>query len=289
MPRKKKYQNKNNKTLNNLVTILNNYYDSLNDSQDSNLEEFKNEMVSLRKFLQDSLSVNNGYTTAFNHLIQNSSEYLKFKIMFTHSENFYERIIELDENEKVISDFNNEISINNLETYLTNEFNKLFLKDVQIEISKLDKYINSCNTFVMVGCGCLPITLLEFCEKYKNVSFIGIDNSSEAIRKAINLKEKFKTNNLSFNIVDGLNYDYKDTDVVFVANTVVPKNDVLRQIAMSAYSKTRIIIRVPVLSGNLLSEDVKYNCIPRIKLLEEFSSDSPTDDLLYKLLVLEIR
>lgn len=285
---KKKISRGGTKTLSNLIYRLKNYYASIEKYQDTDLEKFKNTVKDLRDFLQKSLSVENGYTTAFNHLIQNSQEYTSFKLKFTHAENFFERIIELDENEKVLSIPNDTILLNDLDKYLTNEFNKLFFQDVRIEMSKLKEHLIG-NSFVMVGCGSLPITLLTFCGEYPGISFVGIDNSPEAIRKAIDLKTKFNIENLNFDIVDGMNYDYNNANTIFVANTVVPKIKVLKQIAMSAQSKARIIIRIPVLSGNLLSEDVVYNSVPRIHLLQEITPDTRTDDMLYKLLVLEIR
>lgn len=278
----------NTKSLSELIGQLRIFYNDIEKYQDTDLEKYKDIIKRLRTFLQNSLSVDNGYTTAFNHLIQNSQEYHIFKLQFTHAENFYERIIELDENEKLMSLNHNFIQLNDLDKYLTDDFNKSFFYDVKIEISKLKEHLIG-DKFVMVGCGSLPITLLTFSSELPNLSFLGIDNSPEAIRKAIDIKTKFGVTNLNFNIIDGMNFDYKDSTTIFVANTVVPKIKVLKQIAMSAQSGTRIIIRIPVLSGNLLSEDVSYNNIPRIHLLKEIPPDSKTDDMLYKLLLLEIR
>ena len=272
-----------------LINELQEFSDLIDMCQDSDLITFKSTITKLRTYLQSLISVEKGYISAYNHFVQNYTEqYLKFKIKFTHAENFFERIIELDENENVIHNSENDISLNNLDSCLTDEFNKLFFNDVKIEIDKLKKYITA-NNFVMVGCGSLPITLLAFCSEFPSGSFIGIDNSPEAIRKAIDIKSKFNIENLNFDIIDGMNYDYKNANTIFVANTVVPKMKVLKQIAMSAESKTKIIIRIPVMSGNLISEDVIYNSIPRIRLLEEVEPDAKTDDMLYKLLVLEIR
>lgn len=288
MSKKKSYGRGETKSLNKLISELNVYHKEIEKYQDSNLEEYKRTINELRDFLQKCLLVENGYITAFNHLIQNSQEYAKFKLKFTHAENFYERIIELDENEKLVSLEKVPVMLNDLEQCLTNDFNKLFFNDVKIEISKLREHLAGDN-FVMVGCGSLPITLLSFCTQFPDMHFIGIDNSPEAIRKAIDIKTKLNIPNLFFDIIDGMNYDYKDASTIFVANTVVPKIKVLKQIAMSAQSNTRVFIRIPVLSGNLLSEDVSYNNIPRIHLMKEIPQDTRTDDMLYKLLVLEIR
>lgn len=274
--------------VNDLTSKLQNYYNSIDTSQDKSLEDFKKAIKNLREFLKTTTSVKSGYFSAMNHLICNSQDYRKFKVKFTHAENFFERMVELDENENFLSKTNGTVEVDKIYDYLTDEFNKLFYKDVEIEIEKIKSYLSTKN-FVMVGCGSLPITLLVFCAKYPEMSFIGIDNSPEAIRKAIDLKLKLNIKNLSFNIIDGMNYDYKDATTIFVANTVVAKMHVLKQIAMSAKSGTKIIIRVPELAGNLLSEDVIYNSIPRIQLLTQIDPDEKTDDLLYKLLVLEVR
>lgn len=275
-------------SLSDLIKKLQEFYDEIEKVQDTDTTKFKETMVRFREFLKDSLFVENGRVAAFNHLITNSQEYLKFKVKFTHAENFFERIIELDENENIISKVQQYPEVKNIESYLTDEFNKLFYNDVKIEIKRLNSYLSNKN-FVMVGCGSLPITLLAFCNEYPDMSFIGIDNSSEAVRKALDIKRCFGIRNLHFDIVDGENYDYIDSDTIFVANTVIPKIKVLRQIAMSAKSGTKIIIRVPVLSGNLLSEDVIYNSIPRIHYLTQISPDNNTDDMLYNLLVLELK
>lgn len=274
-------------SLQDLVDKLQNYYNEIQQYQDTDLVKFKEIMAEFRQFLNESQSVESGRMVAFNNLITNDNKnYLKYKIEFTQAENYFERIVELDENEKVIAQQHGNISINNFNNYLTDEFNKLFYNDVKIEIEKLRPYLS--DKFIMVGCGSLPITLLVYCKQFPNISFIGIDNSAEAIKKAVDLKNSLKVSNLSFDIVDGLNYDYRDVKTIFVANTVIPKMNVLRQIAMSAKPGTTIIIRVPVLAGNLLSEDVIYDSIPRINRIVEFQSENDTDDTLYSLLVLRV-
>ena len=277
------------KTMQQLIRELEKVSKEIEDSQTNNLEEFKKTMKSFRDFLiHSSTSVKSEYSSIFSYFILNSNEYPKFKLKFTNAENFFERIIELDENERILSLSNENVTLENLNSFLNDEFNKLFLHDVNIEISKLQQYISHDN-FVMVGCGSLPITLLAFCNKYREGNFIGIDHSAEAIKKAIEIKNKLNIANLSFDIVDGVNYDYKKADTVFVANTVIYKMEILKQIAMSAKNGTKIIIRIPSHTGHLLSEDVSYINIPRIKLLTEIPYDENTDDVLYKLLLLEIR
>lgn len=280
-------------SLTDLKKKLNQYCDNLEKYQDSDFGAFKHTMIDFRKFLMDSLSTRTHRITAFNYLINEDNDYYKFKVKFTHAENFFERHIELAENESVCQQIrqqhNKRIQLNELQKYLTDDFNKLFFNDVKIEIEKLSEYFSQGHPFVMVGCGSMPITILSYCQEYPNESFIGIDNSAEAISKAIEIKKIFNINNLHFDIIDGINYNYENARTIFVANTVIPKIKVLKQIAMSAKEKTKIIIRIPISAGKLISEDIEYNSISRIHFLKEIGPDKDTDDLLYKLLVLEVR
>lgn len=275
-------------TTSKLIVQLDDFSNQIEKYQTTNFVEFKTTMKQFRKFLIESTSVQSQYSSIFSYFILNNNEYPRFKLKFTNAENFYERIIELDENERILSCTDADVNLDNLDNFLTDEFNKLFLHDVNIEIEKIAGYILHEN-FVMVGCGSLPITLLAFCNKYPQSNFIGIDHSSEAVKKAIEIKNKLNIKNLNFDITDGVNYDYKNADTVFVANTVIHKMEILKQIAMSAKSGAKIIIRIPSHAGHLLSEDVSYVNIPRINLVEEIPTDAQTDDVLYKLLLLEIR
>ena len=109
----KAYNRGESKSLSNLISKLNLYYQAIEGCQDTDLEKYKKTISELRTFLQNCLSIENGYTTAFNHLIQNSQEYAMFKLKFTHAENFYERIIELDENENLLSLTDTDVSLKN--------------------------------------------------------------------------------------------------------------------------------------------------------------------------------
>ena len=56
---------------------------------------------------------------------------------------------------------------------------------------------------------------------------------------------------------------------------------------MTCKSGTKILLRVPVMYGSLLSEDINYTSINSFKLIENIEPSKNTDDILYKLLVLE--
>jgi len=268
------------------------YYDKLNEHHDSDFVEFKSEMLSLRQFLGDFVLEEKNKTVVFDEVTK-KKEYVKYKSYFTHAEMFFERQIEIQENE-AITKLNMKLDMKKIRKYLTKDFNKLFYDTVGKEIDELSKYFDVNSKFLMVGCGSMPISLLHYTTRYPNSTFIGIDNSSEAIGKAIELKNKLKIKNLRFSLYDGVAYDkYGDIKTILVANTVIPKKRIMNKITQSAGSNTIIFMRIPVDTGHLLSEDVNYTTLGnRIELLEEIDpykvSGSP-DDLLYKIQVLKIK
>lgn len=101
------------------------------------------------------------------------------------------------------------------------------------------------------------------------------------------LKNKITYENMIFSIVDGINYNYSNIDTIFIANLVIPKTKVLKRIAMTCKPKTKILLRVPIMYGALLSEDVNYVSMNSFKLIDNIEPSKNTDDILYKLLVLE--
>ena len=56
---------------------------------------------------------------------------------------------------------------------------------------------------------------------------------------------------------------------------------------MTCKQGTKIFLRIPVMYGSLLSEDVNYSSINSFKSIEVIEPSKTTDDILYKLLVLE--
>ena len=222
-------------------------------NDDNNL--FIKQMDDFRNFLKEACKLSSGYLQLFNQFKEQEA-FHKYKDFFTFCESFHERLIEIHEKENILKSSNNFSSIGE---YLSLEYNKKFYQDISNEFNKLDKYMKDSKNFIMIGCGSFPITLFSVCEKYKQLNTIGIDSSPEAIINAKELKGKLKYKNVIFEIVDGINYNYINMDTIFIANLVIPKTKVLKRIAMTSKPGTKILLRVPVMYGSLLSEDAVHS------------------------------
>ncbi len=251
-------------------------------SKDDNVK-FISLMDDFRTFLKDSCSLLTGCPQLYGQLI-NFPEYYNYKTYFTSCEGMYERLIEIQEKDNILS-VNEDLE--SLEDYLSLDYNKRFYNDILNEFRNIEKFIEKSKKFVMIGCGSFPLTLFTIGEKFNNLNIIGIDSSPEAIINAKSLKNKLSFINVSFEILDGINYNYHSIDTIFIANLVIPKTNVLKRIAMTCQSGTTILLRTPIMYGSLLSEDVNYMELQSFKLVKEIEPNSDTDDILYKLLVLE--
>lgn len=274
----------NHKSLKNLNEEIELYRLMLNEYiENDNNDDFIEQMNKFREFLKDSCKLASGYLQLYNQF-REQEEFYKYKDFFIFCESFHERLIEVNEKENIIKSNKNFASIKDS---LSLDYNKKFYQDISTEFDKLDGYIKNSKTFAMVGCGSFPITMFVAYERYKQLSIIGIDTSAEAIINAKELKNKLKFNKIVFKIEDGINYNYVNEDTIFIANLVIPKTKVLKRIAMTCKPGTKILLRVPIVYGSLLSEDVNYTSINSFKVVDNIEPSKNTDDILYKLLVLE--
>ncbi len=271
------------KTLDNLIGEIKAYADILSDCiKNDNDAEFIGFMNDFRMFLKEACIISNGYIQLFERFIQDP-QFIKFRDFFMFCEAYHERLLEIKEKEALVNKTGN---ITNFSDHLTLEYNQKFYQDILKEFSSLQNYMVKSKRFVMVGCGSLPITLFSIAQEYKKTELTGIDNSLEAIINAKELKEKIKSKRVTFDIVDGINYDYYKFDTIFIANLVIQKTEVLKRIAMTSKPNTLVFMRVPVLYGNLLSEDVNYVSMNSLELIDSIEPSDTTDDILYKIIVL---
>lgn len=248
-----------------------------------NNDEFIKEMDEFRDFLKNACKLTSGYIQLFNQF-RDQEDFYKYKDFFIFCESFHERLIEVHEKENILK-LNKEFT--SIKESLSLDYNKKFYQDISTEFNKLDDYIKNGHTFVMVGCGSFPITMFVAYERYQQLSITGIDSSAEAIINAKQLKSKLQFNNIIFKIQDGINYNYINEDIIFIANLVIPKTKVLKRIAMTCKPGTIVLLRVPIIYGSLLSEDVNYTSINSFNVIDNIEPSKSTDDILYKLLVLE--
>ena len=283
MNNNKKQHEKGNK-FSSLIDNLNFYKQYLEDTLENNKnEDFISCMNEFRDFLKDACMIASGFAPIYGQFKEKDCFYI-YRTFFMSSENFHERLIEITEKDNILS---KKLESATIKDYLSLDYNQKFYNDIINEFQSIDKYLSKSKKFIMVGCGSFPLTLFYIREKYSKLNIIGIDNSPEAIINAKMLIKKLMFSNIRFDIIDGINYDYSDIDTVFIANLVMPKTKVLKRIAMTCKSGTIILLRVPVMYGALLSEDVNYMELQSFDLVDEVIPSKDTDDILYKLLVLE--
>jgi len=170
----------------------------------------------------------------------------EFKVMkekISSLELYYERALEVNESVIILSNILKDNS-----SYIT-EFtkNRFVINNyhtVKNELSILEN--KNPNTFVMVGSGPLPETILFLADNTDIQNIIGIDASPEAIAIAGDLiKNLGYQNRIQFISSYGEEYDYANADVVHIANSVHNKSKVLNQIAKTCKKGTEILVRVP--------------------------------------------
>jgi hypothetical protein len=127
------------------------------------------------------------------------------------------------------------------------------VEDVFSELS-----LEESQTFVVVGGGHLPVTAIHAIEKVGIKQSICLDISEQTVESVNYLKDKFSWNQLEGICCDGCDYDYSDADVVYIANMVKPKRDVLNRVIDTVKSGTPIIVREPYSLGMLWTDTMGY-------------------------------
>lgn len=113
---------------------------------------------------------------------------------------------------------------------------------------------SNCESFVMVGCGALPVTMFQVLEHTNVPKIIGLDVRQEAISTVYAIAEKYQLKRVSALLSGGQNFNFSNCDVVYIANMVSPKKAVLEQIFKTAQPTVQIILRDPYSIGRLWAE-----------------------------------
>jgi hypothetical protein len=114
--------------------------------------------------------------------------------------------------------------------------------------------LRSCRRLVMVGSGPLPVTLLHILERTPIPSLVAVDASSVAIAAFEDLRRRFGWTRAEGVCCNGLEFDYRGTDAVYLANLVSPKQAILKRMANLLPPGATVILRDPVGAGELLAE-----------------------------------
>ena len=113
---------------------------------------------------------------------------------------------------------------------------------------------SGCQRLVMVGCGPFPAAALYVYDHESAPDISALDNDANAVEMARQVVAVHAPERVHVFESDGSRYDYSGADVVYIANLVSPKADVLARIADTASSATRVILRDPFAYGKLFAE-----------------------------------
>jgi hypothetical protein len=116
---------------------------------------------------------------------------------------------------------------------------------------------------VMVGCGPLPVTLWHLLDRTPIERAVGIDADAAAVEFARRASQRMGRERAVFESADGRTYDYRGADVIYIANLVRPKADVLARVAQTVPAGTPVILRDPHGVGELLTDRGRDTLDPR--------------------------
>lgn len=205
--------------------------------------KFKKQMEKLWHYIQNYNKKNEV------ELFLKSKYFNSLQKIFIDFQNYYERLIELEESMLV----NIKIINNDKKTLL--KFNNDFVLDnyylVDGELKMLEN--KNIKTLVMLGCGSFPTTILNISNNTNISQIVGVDNSNEAIAMSGNISGVMgHSEKVKFLCYDYREFDFSMADVIFIANYTKDKNAIFRQISKTARKGTEIIIRNPTSLSNVL-------------------------------------
>jgi hypothetical protein len=140
------------------------------------------------------------------------------------------------------------------------------------ELKLLD--LSDCKKLVMVGTGSLPETMLCISDQTQIPKIVGLDYNQEAVYLAGEIVRFFnKEKRIKLLHYNGMEFDYKDADVVYISSYVEHKNEIVSRIAETTKKNPQVIVRTPVLFGKLLYEQATQNFHPRFMKIKESKSN----------------
>lgn len=158
--------------------------------------------------------------------------------------------------------------IDHIDSHLLNkERAKQVFLQTNAEIRLVD--FSDCKTLIMVWTGSFPETILYIYENTSIDTIIWIDKNQEAVYIASELVKAQNVKKIKFLHYNGENYDYWNTDVIFVANFCFNKRKIFERIAKTAKPGTKILARNPVLFWRMFYEDTVAALHPRLALIKK--------------------
>jgi trans-aconitate methyltransferase len=126
-----------------------------------------------------------------------------------------------------------------------------FAKEAYSRVEDMFAYkdFDNCERFVMVGCGPLPVTLLHVAERYPLMAIEGLDVDEDAVVVARKVAHTIGASRVNVSQGDGVSYSYAAANIVYIANLVSPKAEVLARISATAPLGALIVLRDPTQEG----------------------------------------
>jgi hypothetical protein len=130
-----------------------------------------------------------------------------------------------------------------------------------------------CRLFVNIGCGPFPAASLFIHERTTVPRMVAVDNDTTAVDLASRMIRRLASGRLDVIHGEGTHYDYQGADVIYVANHVSPKLEVLRRIAETASPSAKVLVREPCGRGLLLAELGCASLPAPLRILREGADD----------------
>ena len=117
--------------------------------------------------------------------------------------------------------------------------------------------LKKCKKFTMIGCGYLPVTAIQAHQRSQEMKVAAIDISQAAIESVYRLTAHCQLTRIDALCRNGAEYDYSDSDIIYVANMVSPKLSVWKQIKATASRGAQVIVREPYSLGRLWADSLE--------------------------------
>ena len=137
------------------------------------------------------------------------------------------------------------------------------------EMVDLDSRVNLVN----IGCGPFPAAALLIHRHTKRLLITAVDNEPGAVESAGGVARSCADSRLRVCLGDGVNYDYSGADVIYIANHVTPKKQVVARIAETAPTGALVFVREPHGIGLLFAEALAGPLPDRLTLIGEGSKE----------------
>ena len=144
----------------------------------------------------------------------------------------------------------------------------------------------SSRSAVMAGCGPLPDTLLCLHDETDIPRLVGIDRDETAVQRARALVDQLGCRRIEIIHADAVDFNYSDFDIICPSAFIAPRHNIMKQIAGTANSASRILLREPVYTGTLLFEPLDLSVLANFDLRREIDLPPGRFQLSYRVMTL---